>query len=178
MGKNNKCCIGILKWQFFWEKEKMLKRLLLWDGGSTALEPVSKSIFIILSSLAHCIANKRHMASPISTSIIGVIHSVFAITKFPFASRIQAPRTTLTLHLNLPTIGLVHFTISLCTVLEGPQFRTSYMLPTTKKSFSSVTNLLHRFHNTIPHLVISMFPYCSIKWPQIFVFEEYLAVEV
>jgi len=34
MEKNNKCCIGILKWQLFREKEKMLKRLLLWDGGS------------------------------------------------------------------------------------------------------------------------------------------------
>jgi len=34
MKKYNKCCIGILKWQLFWEKEKMLKRLLLWDGGS------------------------------------------------------------------------------------------------------------------------------------------------
>jgi len=34
MEKNNKCCIGILKWQLFWEKEKMVKRQLLWDGGS------------------------------------------------------------------------------------------------------------------------------------------------
>jgi hypothetical protein len=38
MEKNNKCCIGILKWQLFWEKEKMLKRLLLWDGGSKILQ--------------------------------------------------------------------------------------------------------------------------------------------
>jgi len=35
MGKKiNKCCIDILKWQLFWEKEKMLKRPLLWDRGS------------------------------------------------------------------------------------------------------------------------------------------------
>ena len=34
MEKYNKCYIGILKWQSFWEKEKMLKRLLLWDRGS------------------------------------------------------------------------------------------------------------------------------------------------
>jgi hypothetical protein len=33
MEKNNKCCIGILKWQLFWEK-KMVKWQLLWDRGS------------------------------------------------------------------------------------------------------------------------------------------------
>ena len=32
MENNNKCCIDILKWQLFWEKEKMVKRQLLWDG--------------------------------------------------------------------------------------------------------------------------------------------------
>jgi len=35
MKNNNKCCIGILKWQLFWEKEKVLKRQLLWDRGSS-----------------------------------------------------------------------------------------------------------------------------------------------
>jgi len=34
MENNNKCCIGILKWQLFWEKEKLIKRQLLWDVGS------------------------------------------------------------------------------------------------------------------------------------------------
>ena len=24
--KNDKCCIGIVKWQLFWAKEKMIKR--------------------------------------------------------------------------------------------------------------------------------------------------------
>jgi len=37
MKKNNKCCIGILKWQLFWEKEKVLKRQILWDEGSIKL---------------------------------------------------------------------------------------------------------------------------------------------
>jgi len=34
MEKNNKCYINILKWQSFWEKEKMVKRQLLWDEES------------------------------------------------------------------------------------------------------------------------------------------------
>jgi len=29
--KNNKCCINILDWQLFWDREKMLKRQLKWD---------------------------------------------------------------------------------------------------------------------------------------------------
>jgi len=32
---NNKCCIGILKWQLFWKNEKLVKRQLLRDGWST-----------------------------------------------------------------------------------------------------------------------------------------------
>jgi len=29
--------MSILKWQLFWEKEKMLQKLLLWDGGNITL---------------------------------------------------------------------------------------------------------------------------------------------
>jgi len=41
----------------------------------------------------HC--SRRPKASPMSTSNMGVSHSVLAITKFPHASQIQAPIPTL-----------------------------------------------------------------------------------
>jgi len=43
MEKNNKCCIEIVKWQLFWEKEKVVKRKLLWDGGTIRLDTQSMS---------------------------------------------------------------------------------------------------------------------------------------
>ena len=45
MEKNNKCCIGILKWQLFWEKEKWVKRQLLWGGGSSLCYEYYKWMF-------------------------------------------------------------------------------------------------------------------------------------